>query len=145
MRKSIFTVIVILLTTVSIQVSGQKPNKLTGKEKKAGWVLLFNGRDFTGWRQCNGTEMPKNWIIEDNAMKIFTAPDKKPGQGSNGDIIYAPKKFRNFELSVDWKTSKMGNSGIFFNIMTGIDTRNGGSKYVYADSGKNIWEMHKER
>jgi len=116
MRKSIFTVIVILLTTVSIQVSGQKPNKLTGKEKKAGWVLLFNGKDFTGWRQCNGTEMPKNWIIEDNAMKIFTAPDKKPGQGSNGDIIYAPKKFRNFELSVDWKTSKMGNSGIFFNI-----------------------------
>lgn len=116
MRKSIFTVIVILLTTISIQVSGQKPNKLTGKEKKAGWVLLFNGRDFTGWRQCNGTEMPKNWIIEDNAMKIFTAPDKKPGQGSNGDIIYAPKKFRNFELSVDWKTSKMGNSGIFFNI-----------------------------
>ncbi len=116
MRKSIFTVIVILLTTVSIQVSGQKPNKLTGKEKKAGWVLLFNGKDFTGWRQCNGTEMPKNWIIEDNAMKIFTAPDKKPGQGSNGDIIYTPKKFRNFELSVDWKTSKMGNSGIFFNI-----------------------------
>lgn len=116
MRKSIFTVIVILLTTVSIQVSGQKSNKLTGKEKKAGWVLLFNGKDFTGWRQCNGTEMPKNWIIEDNAMKIFTAPDKKPGQGSNGDIIYAPKKFRNFELSVDWKTSKMGNSGIFFNI-----------------------------
>lgn len=116
MRKSIFTVIVILLTTISIQVSGQKPNKLTGKEKKAGWVLLFNGKDFTGWRQCNGTEMPKNWIIEDNAMKIFTAPDKKPGQGSNGDIIYAPKKFRNFELSVDWKTSKMGNSGIFFNI-----------------------------
>jgi len=116
MRKSIFTVIVILLTTISIQVSGQKPNKLAGKEKKAGWVLLFNGKDFTGWRQCNGTEMPKNWIIEDNAMKIFTAPDKKPGQGSNGDIIYAPKKFRNFELSVDWKTSKMGNSGIFFNI-----------------------------
>jgi len=116
MRKSIFTVIVILLTTISIQVSGQKPNKLAGKEKKAGWVLLFNGKDFTGWRQCNGTEMPKNWIIEDNAMKIFTARDKKPGQGSNGDIIYAPKKFRNFELSVDWKTSKMGNSGIFFNI-----------------------------
>lgn len=116
MRKSIFTMIVILLTAVSIQVSGQKPNKLTGKEKKAGWVLLFNGKDFTGWRQCNGTEMPKNWIIEDNAMKIFTARDKKPGQGSNGDIIYAPKKFRNFELSVDWKTSKMGNSGIFFNI-----------------------------
>jgi len=116
MRKKLFPMVVIFLTIISVQVSGQKINSLTGKEKKAGWMLLFNGKDFTGWRQCNGTEMPKNWIIEDNAMKVFTAPDKKPGQGSNGDIIYAPKKFRNFELSVDWKTSKMGNSGIFYNI-----------------------------
>ncbi|NLJ44864.1 MAG: DUF1080 domain-containing protein [Bacteroidales bacterium] len=116
MKKRIFPLIVILLTIISVQVSGQKVNTLTAKEKKAGWILLFNGKDFTGWRQCNGTEMPKNWVIEDNAMKVFTAPDKKPGQGSNGDIIYAPRKFRNFELSVDWKTSKMGNSGIFYNI-----------------------------
>lgn len=116
MKKRILPVFVILLTIMSIQVSGQKVNTLTAKEKKAGWILLFNGKDFTGWRQYNGTEMPKNWVIEDNAMKVFTAPDKKPGQGSNGDIIYATKKFRNFELSVDWKTSKMGNSGIFYNI-----------------------------
>lgn len=101
---------------VSSSLSAQKVNKLTGKEKKAGWVLLFNGNDFTGWRQCNGTEMPKNWIIEDNAMKVFTGEGRKPGQGANGDIIYATKKFRNFELSIDWKVSEMGNSGIFFNV-----------------------------
>ncbi|MDM7920320.1 MAG: DUF1080 domain-containing protein [Methanosarcina sp.] len=86
------------------------------KGKKAGWILLFNGKDFTGWRQCNGTEMPKNWIIEDNAMKVFTGEGKKPGQGANGDIVYAARKFSNFELSVDWKVSDMGNSGIFFNV-----------------------------
>jgi hypothetical protein len=94
----------------------QKPNKLTGKEKKAGWVLLFNGKNFTGWRQYNGTEMPKNWIIEDNAMKVFTGEGKNPGQGSGGDIIYSIKKFKNFELSIDWKVSEMGNSGIFYYI-----------------------------
>jgi hypothetical protein len=49
-------------------------------------------------------------------MKVFTVEGKKPGEGSNGDIIYAAKKFRNFELSVDWKVSKMGNSGIFFSV-----------------------------
>ena len=38
---------------------GQKVNTLTGKEEKEGWILLFNGKNFTGWRQCNGTEMPK--------------------------------------------------------------------------------------
>ena len=49
-------------------------------------------------------------------MKVFTGEGRKPGQGSNGDIIYAARKFRNFELSIDWKTSEMGNSGIFYNI-----------------------------
>jgi hypothetical protein len=95
---------------------GQDVNKLTSKEKKEGWVLLFNGKDFTGWRQCNGTEMPKNWVIDDNAMKVFTGEGKQPGSGADGDIVYGGKKFKNFELSIDWKASKMANSGIFYNV-----------------------------
>ncbi|MCX6329298.1 MAG: DUF1080 domain-containing protein [Bacteroidia bacterium] len=101
---------------IALPSYAQKLNKLTGKEKKAGWVLLFNGKNFTGWRQYNGTEMPKNWIIEDNAMKVFTGEGKNPGQGSGGDIIYSTKKFKNFELSIDWKVSEMGNSGIFYYV-----------------------------
>jgi len=101
---------------ISLPSFGQKLNQLSSSEKKAGWVLMFNGKDFTGWRQCNGTEMPKNWKIEDDAMKVFTGEGKNPGQGSNGDIVYGVKKFRNFELSIDWKTSEMGNSGIFYNV-----------------------------
>jgi len=95
---------------------GRGINKITAKEKKEGWVLLFNGNDFTGWRQCNGTAMPANWIIEDNAMKVFTGEGRRAGSGANGDIIFSDKKFSNFELSIDWKASKMANSGIFFNI-----------------------------
>jgi len=117
MKKDIFiSLILIAIMGITAPSFGQKVNKLTGKEKKAGWILLFNGKDFTGWRQCNGSEMPKNWIIEENAMKVFTGEGKKPGQGSNGDIIYASQKFKNFELSIDWKTEKMGNSGIFYNV-----------------------------
>src|SRR5512136_1842400 len=115
MKRNIF-LSGVLIAVMTLSASGQKVNELSDKEKKEGWVLLFNGKDFTGWRQCNGTEMPKNWVIEDNAMKVFTAPGKDPGQGSNGDIIYGTKQFRNFELSIDWKTSKMGNSGIFYNV-----------------------------
>jgi hypothetical protein len=98
-----------------LPMMGQKPNVLSSKEKKEGWVLLFNGKDFTGWRQCNGKAMPTNWKIDDNSMMVFTAPDKKPGSGSNGDIVY-DKIFKNFELSIDWKASKMANSGIFYNV-----------------------------
>jgi hypothetical protein len=115
-RGFALTAIFVAAIFISLSSAGQSLNTLSAKEKKAGWVLLFNGKDFTGWRQCNGTEMPKNWIIEDNSMKVVTGEGKKPGQGSNGDIVYAPKKFKNFELSVDWKVSKMGNSGIFFDV-----------------------------
>ncbi len=95
---------------------GQDENKLTRKEKKDGWIQLFNGHDFSGWRQNNGTNMPKNWMIEENAMKVFTGEGKKPGSGAGGDILFGDKKFKNFELSIDWKASKMANSGIFYNV-----------------------------
>lgn len=115
MRRNIIlpltAALLILLTSC-----GQSVNKLTSQEKKEGWILLFNGKDFSGWRQCNGTEIPKNWVIEDDAMKVFTGEGKQSGHGANGDILYGDKKFRNFILSIDWKASKMANSGIFYNI-----------------------------
>jgi hypothetical protein len=117
MKRNVLIVFSLVLSLlISGQVSAKKMNQLTKKEKKEGWVLLFNGKNFDGWRQCNGTEMPKNWTIDQQAMKVFTAEGKKPGQGSNGDIVYGVKKYKNFELSVDWNAGKMGNSGIFFNV-----------------------------
>ena len=95
--------------------SAQENNKLTDKEKKEGWVLLFDGKNFNGWRQCNKTEMAKNWIIEDESMKVQSGTTL--GQPSGGDILFKDKKFSNFELSVDWKIGKEGNSGIFYNIV----------------------------
>ena len=104
------------LIFVATQVIGQKVNTLSKTEKKDGWVLLFNGKNFDGWRQCNGTAMPTNWEIDDNAMKVFLGEGKKEGQGANGDILYAPKKFKNFEVSIDWKSAPKGNSGIFYYV-----------------------------
>jgi len=101
---------------ISLPVTGQGLNTLSDKEKKDGWILLFNGKDFTGWRQCNSTGMAKNWVIDDGAMKVSTVEGRKPGEGSGGDILYGVKKFKNFELSIDWKASKMGNSGIFYYV-----------------------------
>lgn len=118
MRTRVIVSILGLAVAAGAAVRAQAPraNTLTAAEKKAGWVLLFNGTTFDGWRQCNGTAMPANWKIDDQAMQVFTAPDKKPGQGSGGDILYGAKKFKNFELSVDWKTEKAGNSGIFYYV-----------------------------
>jgi hypothetical protein len=118
MKRRVTVIAAVLAFVTAAGAAAQAPsvNTLTAAEKKQGWVLLFNGKDFEGWRQCNGTGMPANWLIDDHAMKVFTAEGKKPGEGSNGDILYGVKQFRNFELSIDWKAEKAGNSGIFFNV-----------------------------
>ena len=113
MKKNLVLLIaaVILTGTVFAQV-----NQLSKKEVKDGWILLFNGKDFTGWRQCNGTAMPANWVIEDDAMKVVIGEGKKPGQGANGDIVFGDKKYKNFELSIDWKARKLANSVILYYV-----------------------------
>ncbi|RPH35133.1 MAG: DUF1080 domain-containing protein [Planctomycetota bacterium] len=105
-----------LVTATAVLSQSQSLNTLTPAEKKQGWILLFNGANFEGWRQCNGTSMPANWVIEDHAMKVFTGEGRQPGQGAGGDILFGARTFRNFELAIDWKTEKAGNSGIFFNV-----------------------------
>jgi hypothetical protein len=117
MKRRIFlTFSIAAAMLLAISTFAQKANQISKEEKKDGWVLLFNGKNFEGWRQCNGTAMPANWVIEDDAMKVVVGEGKNPGQGANGDILFKDKKFKNFELSIDWKASKMANSGIFFNV-----------------------------
>jgi len=117
MRKNIFlTLSLVAAMLIALPSFAQELNKLSKKETKEGWTLLFNGKNFDGWRQCNGIEMPKNWKIDKDAMNVFTGEGKNPGQGANGDILFSTKKFKNFELSVDWNAGKAGNSGIFFNV-----------------------------
>ena len=117
MKKNlILTLMLFAAVLVAIPASAQRVNKLSKQEIEAGWELMFNGENFDGWRQCNGTEMPANWVIEDDAMKVFTGEGKRPGQGAKGDILFPGKKFKDFELSIDWKASKGANSGIFYYV-----------------------------
>lgn len=116
MKKNLFTVALLATVLTTVPAFGQKVNKLSKKEKEAGWELLFNGKNFEGWRQCNGEAMPANWTIEDDAMKVFLGEGKEPGRGAGGDILYGDRKYKNFKLSIDWKVSEKANSGIFYNI-----------------------------
>jgi hypothetical protein len=115
-KQIILTISLSIALSITSLLIAQENNTLTNQEKEEGWELLFNGKDFQGWRQCNGTSMPDNWTIEDDAMKVFLGEGKKEGQGADGDILFAPKKFKNFELSIEWKAGPKGNSGIFYYV-----------------------------
>lgn len=78
-----------------------------------GYIVIFNGKDFTGWRGYGKDHVPGKWTIEDGAIKFNGAGGGEAQDGDGGDIIFT-HKFKNFELLLDWKVSKGGNSGIFF-------------------------------
>ena len=88
-------------------------NTLTTAEKEAGWQLLFNGQTAEGWRGVNKTEFPKGWQIVDGTLMCKGSGEGEAGAEEGGDILY-DKKFKNFQLKLDWKISEGGNSGIFY-------------------------------
>ena len=88
----------------ALSCASEQPNTLTRKEKREGWVLLFDGKSFDGLRVCNGIGVPPDWVIEDGAMRVLPRAEKPPradgGRATAADILYDAKKFRNFELSI---------------------------------------------
>lgn len=88
------------------------PNQLTQAEIDDGWILLFDGKTFDGWRGYGLDAFPDTgWVIDDGAMKCIHSGLGEAGLG--GDILY-DKKFSNFDLKLEWMIEEGGNSGIFY-------------------------------
>lgn len=85
----------------------------TFKTDADGYIEIFNGKDFTGWRGYGKDVVPGKWTIEDGAIKFNGTGGGEAQDEEGGDIIFA-HKFKNFELLLEWKVSKGGNSGIFY-------------------------------
>ena len=78
------------------------------------WITLFDGSSTEGWRGFNQETLPENWVIEDGTLKSLGT-----GGDIGGDIVYGAREFENFELSLEWKISDGGNSGIFYHVLEG--------------------------
>jgi len=65
---------------------------------------LFNGKDLTGWK-IYGTE---KWYAEDGLLVCESGPNKEYG------YLGTEQKFKDFELTLEFKQEANGNSGVFF-------------------------------
>jgi hypothetical protein len=73
-----------------------------------GFVSLFNGKDFTGWRfgeQLGNDKLPANWKVEDGMICLL---------GGGNPHLASEKEYGDFDLRLQWRAHKKGyNSGLF--------------------------------
>ena len=107
MKRLLF--VALLVCGASFAATAQGHNTLTKKERKAGWQLLWNGRDLSGWKSNspNG-DINKGWKAVDGELVIMA-------RSGAGDII-TEKRYHDFELSIDFKITEGANSGIKYFI-----------------------------
>src|SRR5882757_5247257 len=114
------------LLVTTIPALAQAPNTLTQKEKSEGWKLLWDGKTTTGWQSERGGGGPfptTGWIIKDGTLSVT---DTGGAEGGDAGDIMTVRKYANYELSVDFRTTVGANSGILYLIdLTLPGNRNG--------------------
>jgi hypothetical protein len=67
-----------------------------------GFTSLFNGKDLSGWKDAD--KQAAFWKVEGD-MIVYG--------GKGGSNLKTAKNYGDFELNVDWKITKGGDSGIY--------------------------------
>lgn len=109
-----FGICLVLVCASVIMEAQHAMNTLTPAEKTDGWTLLFDGKTLNGWRGFKSTAPPAGWQALDGELVR---------RESGGDLMTV-EQFGDFELRLEWKISKNGNSGVMFRV-----TGDGGQTY----------------
>src|SRR5690625_4026310 len=107
-------------TPVQINQSDQiNHNQLTESEVAEGWQLLYDGNSLEGLRSYNSDTLGERWVIDNGTLHMSGLREGEEGWRTpegGGDAVITPEPVENFELYLEWKISKGGNSGIIYNV-----------------------------
>ena len=81
--------------------------------KDTGWISLFDGQSLKGWHSYGKTAPASVWNVDSGAIHLNSSAKKSSPTQGNDDLV-SDDEFENFDLKLDWKISKAGNSGIIF-------------------------------
>ncbi len=97
-----------LTAAVLLAAAAEPAPKLSEDEAKEGFVSLFNGRDFSGWRFGNSAaldKLPANWKVEDGVIKLT---------GGGNPHLASQWDYEDFDVRLEWRGMVAGyNSGFF--------------------------------
>jgi len=123
-RLGIVASVVVMLWSAGYAASGKdsEPRRLNRPPK--GFVALFNGRDLTGWKGLVGNPKTRAKMSREQLAKAQAKADAdmrahwKVVDGvlcfdGKGHSLCTATDYGDFELLVDWKIEKGGDSGIY--------------------------------
>lgn len=114
-------------------------NQLTEEEAAAGWTLLFDGESLDQWRAFRGESVPPGWAVEDGLM-VFRAEHGEEGYGD----LTTQEEFGDFELSLEWKISPCGNSGVLFRVSEDVEQEwHSGPEVQIVDGTEGCWSDYR--
>jgi hypothetical protein len=113
-RSSLAALAAVLLAFGDVR-AGDEPNTLTDAEKGDGWKLLFDGKTTEGWRGYRMKTMPPGWKVQGGALVRVSGGAGGKGAGGGDDIVTI-EPFESFDLQLEWKVLKNGNSGVLYHV-----------------------------
>jgi hypothetical protein len=112
MKQFLVLSLVAVLFNACSDTKAVTDNNLGKQEKQQGYQLLFNGRNMDGWHTYQN-KPADSWSVKDGALYCKGSSTDKSDR--RADLITIDQ-FENFDLSVDWKISPKGNSGIMYMV-----------------------------
>lgn len=90
--------------------NGHNKSKNNGNK----WESLFDGKTTNGWHTYGKGITGRMWKVENGTLHL-DASLIKTYKDEDGDLV-SNEEFENFDLKLDWKISKNGNSGIMIYV-----------------------------
>ena len=105
-RPLLLGLVILVGTSPVLAELEQAANYLNDYEQRSGWQLLFDGKTTDGWRNYQSDSVSAKWTISRGVLAT-----SKGG----GDLI-TKEQYDNFELSIEYRISAGGNSGVLFHV-----------------------------
>ncbi|MCD4725311.1 MAG: DUF1080 domain-containing protein [Bacteroidales bacterium] len=115
-KRKFFSVFIFIFSSLIFLFysCNSEQSKKTKKEKPVeNSIILFDGANMNAWRGFKQNSLPAGWKVLDSLLIT-----SGKGGDLSGDII-SKEQFEDFKLSLEWKISEGGNSGIFFHVIEG--------------------------
>ena len=114
----IFRVICLSFSAIilCLHMSQVSAEELSKEEKDAGFVSMFNGKDFTGWRFSGDADPQEvtNWKVKDGVILL---------SGGSRPHLGTVKAYRDFEMRFQWRSlGKKYNSGFYIRSSKDVGT-----------------------